>query len=100
VFYYLTNDIILQRLSSSGYVFSASLPPYLASAAVSAVNYLEENPSVLANLRSNIALLHKSKLILLSINYFFDQVVLICSFFWVNVEKYGHNTEATLTANF
>jgi serine palmitoyltransferase len=48
-----------QRLSSSGYVFSASLPPYLASAAVSAVNYLEENPSVLANLRSNIALLHK-----------------------------------------
>jgi len=54
-------DIILQRLSSSGYVFSASLPPYLASAAVSAVNYLEENPSVLANLRSNIALLHKGK---------------------------------------
>uniref|UniRef100_A0ACD5VGQ6 Uncharacterized protein n=1 Tax=Avena sativa TaxID=4498 RepID=A0ACD5VGQ6_AVESA len=48
-----------QRLSSAGYVFSASLPPYLASAAVSAVNYLEENPSVLANLRSNIALLHK-----------------------------------------
>lgn len=54
-------DMILQRLSSSGYVFSASLPPYLASAAVSAVNYLEENPSVLANLRSNIALLHKGK---------------------------------------
>lgn len=48
-----------QRLSSAGYVFSASLPPYLASAAVSAVNYLEENPSVLANLRSNVALLHK-----------------------------------------
>ncbi|KAL6867486.1 hypothetical protein ACP4OV_015510 [Aristida adscensionis] len=48
-----------QRLSSSGYVFSASLPPYLASAAVSAVNYLEENPSVLASLRNNIALLHK-----------------------------------------
>ena len=62
MFYYLTNDIILQRLSSSGYVFSASLPPYLASAVVSAVNYLEENPSVLANLRSNIALLHKGKL--------------------------------------
>lgn len=53
--------LILQRLSSAGYVFSASLPPYLASAAVSAVNYLEENPSVLANLRSNIALLHKGK---------------------------------------
>ncbi|CAM0948862.1 unnamed protein product [Alopecurus aequalis] len=48
-----------QRLSSAGYVFSASLPPYLASAASSAVNYLEENPSVLTNLRSNVALLHK-----------------------------------------
>lgn len=79
----------MQRLSSSGYVFSASLPPYLASAAVSAVNYLEENPSVLANLRSNIALLHKGKMILLSINYFFDQVLPICSFFWVNMENMG-----------
>ncbi|KAJ8506503.1 hypothetical protein OPV22_007389 [Ensete ventricosum] len=48
-----------QRLSSSGYVFSASLPPYLASAAISAVNYLEDNPSVLTSLRSNIALLWK-----------------------------------------
>ncbi|KAM0869113.1 hypothetical protein ACQ4PT_040898 [Festuca glaucescens] len=48
-----------QRLSSAGYVFSASLPPYLGTAAVSAVNYLEENPSVLANLRSKVALLHK-----------------------------------------
>ncbi|CAM0948869.1 unnamed protein product [Alopecurus aequalis] len=48
-----------QRLSSAGYVFSASLPPYLASAAISAVNYLEENPSVLSTLRGNVALLHK-----------------------------------------
>ncbi|KAG6517010.1 hypothetical protein ZIOFF_020387 [Zingiber officinale] len=46
-----------QRLSSSGYVFSASLPPYLASAAVAAVNYLEDNPSVLMTLRRNIHLL-------------------------------------------
>ena len=46
---------IVQHLRSSGYVFSASLPPYLASAAVSAINYLEENPSVLANPRNNIA---------------------------------------------
>ncbi|KAK8947071.1 Long chain base biosynthesis protein 1b [Platanthera zijinensis] len=46
-----------QRLSSAGYVFSASLPPYLATAAISAVDYLEENPSVLATLRNNIALL-------------------------------------------
>ncbi|XP_039128989.1 long chain base biosynthesis protein 1b-like [Dioscorea cayenensis subsp. rotundata] len=48
-----------QRLSSSGYVFSASLPPYLASAAISAVNHLEENPAILASLRNNIALLWK-----------------------------------------
>nr|CAD1821436.1 unnamed protein product [Ananas comosus var. bracteatus] len=44
-----------QRLSSSGYVFSASLPPYLASAAIAAVDYLEENPRVLSSLRRNIA---------------------------------------------
>ncbi|KAL0904323.1 hypothetical protein M5K25_026415 [Dendrobium thyrsiflorum] len=48
-----------QRLSSSGYVFSASLPPYLATAAISAVDYLEENPSILATLKNNIALLRK-----------------------------------------
>lgn len=48
-----------QRLCSSGYVFSASLPPYLATAAIIAVNYLEENPYVLTKLRSNIALLLK-----------------------------------------
>ncbi|KAJ6807519.1 long chain base biosynthesis protein 1b [Iris pallida] len=48
-----------QRLSSAGYVFSASLPPYLATAAVAAVNYLEENPTVLMSLRNNIALLRK-----------------------------------------
>lgn len=48
-----------QRLSSAGYVFSASLPPYLASAAIAAVNYLETNPSVLVNLRNNVDLLHK-----------------------------------------
>lgn len=48
-----------QRLSSSGYVFSASLPPYLASAAISAVNHLEENPAILASLRNNITLLWK-----------------------------------------
>ncbi|ONK59236.1 uncharacterized protein A4U43_C08F4380 [Asparagus officinalis] len=48
-----------QRLSSSGYVFSASLPPYLATAAIAAVDRLEENPSILASLRNNIALLRK-----------------------------------------
>lgn len=46
-----------QRLSSSGYVFSASLPPYLASAAITAIDVLEENPDLLTKLRNNIAVL-------------------------------------------
>lgn len=49
----------LQRLSSSGYVFSASLPPYLASAAIAAINHLDENPALVTSLRNNIALLRK-----------------------------------------
>ncbi|KAE8010125.1 hypothetical protein FH972_006516 [Carpinus fangiana] len=48
-----------QRLSSSGYVFSASLPPYLASAAITAIDVLEENPVLLKKLKENIALLWK-----------------------------------------
>ncbi|KAG6434659.1 hypothetical protein SASPL_106299 [Salvia splendens] len=48
-----------QRLSSSGYVFSASLPPYLASAAITAIDVLEENPNLITKLRENIASLHK-----------------------------------------
>ncbi|KAH7523657.1 hypothetical protein FEM48_Zijuj06G0035200 [Ziziphus jujuba var. spinosa] len=48
-----------QRLSSSGYVFSASLPPYLASAAVTAIDVLEENPDLIKKLKENIALLWK-----------------------------------------
>ncbi|KAI3790288.1 hypothetical protein L2E82_03227 [Cichorium intybus] len=43
-----------QRLSSSGYVFSASLPPYLASAAITAIDVIEANPSLLTKLRDNI----------------------------------------------
>ncbi|KAG9156625.1 hypothetical protein Leryth_006611 [Lithospermum erythrorhizon] len=48
-----------QRLSSSGYVFSASLPPYLASAAITAFVVLEENPELISKLKENIALLWK-----------------------------------------
>ncbi|KAI9106643.1 hypothetical protein K1719_022171 [Acacia pycnantha] len=48
-----------QRLSSSGYVFSASLPPYLASAAISAIDILQENPNLVTKLKANIALLWK-----------------------------------------
>ncbi|XP_004291082.1 PREDICTED: long chain base biosynthesis protein 1 [Fragaria vesca subsp. vesca] len=48
-----------QRLSSSGYVFSASLPPYLASAAITAIDVLEENPDLIMKLKKNISLLWK-----------------------------------------
>ncbi|GAB4839146.1 serine palmitoyltransferase component [Ancistrocladus abbreviatus] len=46
-----------QRPSSSGYVFSASLPPYLATAAISAIDVLEENPTRITKLRENVAVL-------------------------------------------
>ncbi|XP_047338239.1 long chain base biosynthesis protein 1 isoform X2 [Impatiens glandulifera] len=46
-----------QRLSSSGYVFSASLPPYLATAAITAIDILEENPDRVRNLKNNVSLL-------------------------------------------
>ncbi|KAK3036013.1 hypothetical protein RJ639_031186 [Escallonia herrerae] len=48
-----------QRLSSSGYVFSASLPPYLASAAITAIDVLEENPELIKKLKQNITTLRK-----------------------------------------
>ncbi|XP_051136101.1 long chain base biosynthesis protein 1 isoform X2 [Andrographis paniculata] len=51
-----------QRLSSSGYVFSASLPPYLASAAITAIDVLEENPKLIEKLKENIAIVHKGLL--------------------------------------
>ncbi|KAJ7949872.1 long chain base biosynthesis protein 1 [Quillaja saponaria] len=46
-----------QRLSSSGYVFSASLPPYLASAAIAAIDIMEENPNLMKKLKKNISML-------------------------------------------
>lgn len=58
---WLIKIMLFQRLSSSGYVFSASLPPYLASAAIAAVDYLEENPALLSKLKRNIALLWNGK---------------------------------------
>ncbi|XP_027098692.1 long chain base biosynthesis protein 1-like isoform X2 [Coffea arabica] len=46
-----------QRLSSSGYVFSASLPPYLTSAAITAIDILEENLDLIMKLKKNIGTL-------------------------------------------
>ncbi|CAN1171213.1 Long chain base biosynthesis protein 1 [Linum perenne] len=48
-----------QRMSSSGYVFSASLPPYLASAAITAIEMIEDNPGLITKLKENISFLLK-----------------------------------------
>ncbi|KAK9110910.1 hypothetical protein Scep_018429 [Stephania cephalantha] len=54
---YIVVEALYQRLSSSGHVFSASLPPYLASAAITAIDILEENPDLITKLKDNVALL-------------------------------------------
>ncbi|GAV77102.1 Aminotran_1_2 domain-containing protein [Cephalotus follicularis] len=46
-----------QRLSSSGYVFSASLSPYLVSAAITAIDVLEKKPNLISKLKGNITVL-------------------------------------------
>uniref|UniRef100_A0A0C9S9D0 serine C-palmitoyltransferase n=1 Tax=Wollemia nobilis TaxID=56998 RepID=A0A0C9S9D0_9CONI len=48
-----------QRLSGAGYCFSASLPPYLACAAIAAVDVLEASPELLVRLRENMRLLRE-----------------------------------------
>ncbi|XP_074273599.1 long chain base biosynthesis protein 1-like isoform X2 [Silene latifolia] len=45
------------RLDSKGYVYSASLPPYLACAAMSALVVLEEHPNLIQQLNENITFL-------------------------------------------
>lgn len=52
--YYRELNIREQRLSGAGYCFSASLPPYLASGSIAAIEIIEENPDLLVNLRRNI----------------------------------------------
>lgn len=44
-----------QRLQGSGYVFSASLPPFLSACSEASIELLEANPSLLTNLHKNIA---------------------------------------------
>lgn len=43
-----------QRLSGAGYCFSASLPPFLASAAQASLNRMETQPEVLSKLKDNV----------------------------------------------
>eukprot|EP01101_Sappina_pedata_P007873 TRINITY_DN4248_c0_g1_i1.p1 TRINITY_DN4248_c0_g1~~TRINITY_DN4248_c0_g1_i1.p1 ORF type:complete len:464 (+),score=209.65 TRINITY_DN4248_c0_g1_i1:573-1964(+) len=50
-----SKDIVAhQRLNGSGYIFSASTPPYLASAAIESLHKIVENPELLSSLQSNI----------------------------------------------
>jgi serine palmitoyltransferase len=48
-----------QRLNASGYVFSASSPPYLVSSATKAISLIQEKPELLKQLRKNIAVFRK-----------------------------------------
>ncbi|XP_056592620.1 serine palmitoyltransferase 1 [Triplophysa dalaica] len=49
-----------QRLSGQGYCFSASLPPMLASAAIEALNIMEEDPGIFSILRNKCRHVHKA----------------------------------------
>nr|KAG5714099.1 hypothetical protein BaRGS_020427 [Batillaria attramentaria] len=48
-----------QRLSGSGYCFSASQPPMVAVAATKALNLMKESPALLVKLRENCQRVHK-----------------------------------------
>ncbi|XP_008323667.1 serine palmitoyltransferase 1 [Cynoglossus semilaevis] len=49
-----------QRLSGQGYCFSASLPPMLASAAIEALNIMEEDPGIFTVLKEKCNLVYRS----------------------------------------
>ena len=48
-----------QRLSGSGYCFSASAPPLLSVAAIQALDIVENEPQLFASLSENSKLLHE-----------------------------------------
>lgn len=48
-----------QRLSGAGYCFSASAPPFTASAAVASLRILEERPDLVHRLQSNVRYTYK-----------------------------------------
>eukprot|EP00026_Physarum_polycephalum_P007653 Phypoly_transcript_07718.p1 GENE.Phypoly_transcript_07718~~Phypoly_transcript_07718.p1 ORF type:complete len:475 (-),score=73.17 Phypoly_transcript_07718:53-1477(-) len=47
-----------QRLNGSGYVFSASLPPFLSACAEAAIDILDTTPSLVSDLAANVKLFH------------------------------------------
>jgi serine palmitoyltransferase len=48
-----------QRLSGAGYCFSASAPPFTASAAIAALRYMESQPHVITKLQSNVKYMYQ-----------------------------------------
>ncbi|XWS11629.1 hypothetical protein CRYUN_Cryun37aG0015000 [Craigia yunnanensis] len=82
-----------QRLSSSGYVFSASLPPYLASAAITAIEVLEQNPALTSKLKENIAILWKG--------WFLAYHYLLCMLLGLNSKSFCFcdNTDVLILTN-
>jgi len=48
-----------QRLSGAGYCYSASSPPFTASAAVASIKILETRPDLVQTLQSNVAYTHQ-----------------------------------------
>lgn len=51
-------SIFHQRLNGNGYVFSASLPPFLSACAEAAVDILDENPSLVHTLAAHTTKFH------------------------------------------
>lgn len=49
-----------QRLSGLGYCFSASLPPLLATAAITSLDIMERDPSMFKKLQTRCQLVHKA----------------------------------------
>jgi len=54
------NIIFHQRLNSTGYVYSASLPPLLGAHSQVALDFIDQDPSLLTKLRTNVQLLHNA----------------------------------------
>ena len=48
-----------QRLSGAGYCFSASAPPFTATAAVQAIQCIKSQPELVSNLQSNVSLVYE-----------------------------------------
>uniref|UniRef100_A0A8C2G7E7 Serine palmitoyltransferase 1 n=1 Tax=Cyprinus carpio TaxID=7962 RepID=A0A8C2G7E7_CYPCA len=55
-----TGTSLFLRLSGQGYCFSASLPPMLASAAIEALNIMEEDPGIFRVLQDKCKHVHKA----------------------------------------